>query len=133
MEGNTNNSTFLTEKEVFDQVVLLQKQLTENSPTSLNRLGDALCGARGEGDALSDDQVCEICKVFAAREETLNQMLHFYHKMYSDLKNEKAVAKIDPTVRQQFLDFVKETTTECDCSQSLPDFDKIWNTVFLGK
>ena len=86
-----NKDAVLTEKEIFDQIVSLQKQLTENSPTSLHRLGEALYDARGEGDGvqLSDDQVSEICKVFAQREETLNQMLRFYQSMYSDLKKEK--------------------------------------------
>ena len=89
MSENTNvtNKTVLTEKEVFDQIVLLQKQLNESPYTSLLHLQDALRGARGEEDDanLTDDQVSEICKVFAQREETLNQMLNLYRRMYDDL------------------------------------------------
>ena len=80
MSENTNvtDNTVLTEKEVFDQIVLLQKQLNESSYTSLYHL-------RGEDATLTDDQVSEICKVFAQREETLNQMLNLYRRMYDDL------------------------------------------------
>ncbi len=146
---NKNNcNTVLTEKEVFDQIVLLQSQLIDNSSTSLHRLGDALSDARGETeDALTDDQVSEICKVFSARETTLNQMLEFYHLMYSDLRKEKEEAKqAEPEseerkeLRREFLQFVKETTTAAAGAPTvagspalLPDFEEIWNTVFLGK
>ena len=137
----------LTEKEVFDQIVLLQSQLIDNSSTSLHRIGDALSDARGEADAMTDDQVSEICKVFSAREETLNQMLHFYHKMYNDLRKEKEDAKLaEPEseerqkLRREFLQFVKDTTTAAAGAPTvagspalLPDFEEIWNTVFLGK
>ena len=91
MTDNKTENAVLTEKEIFDQIVLLQKQLTENSSTSLYRLGEALYDARGEGEeaGLTDDQVSEICKVFAQREETLYRMLEFYRKMYDDCRNEK--------------------------------------------
>ena len=92
MTDNKTENAVLTEKEIFDQIVLLQKQLTENSSTSLYRLGEALCEARGEGEEarLTDDQVSEICTVFAQREETLGQMLRLYQGMYNDLKKRKA-------------------------------------------
>ena len=150
MSENTNvtDNTVLTEKEVFDQIVLLQKQLTENSPTSLHRLGEALYDARGEGEGakLTDDQVSEICKVFAQREETLYQMLNLYRRMYDDLQREKQEQK--KTVpesadqikrRKEFLDFVCHTTTVAAGASMgpapglLPDFEKIWKTVFLGE
>ena len=146
--NKTNSYTVLTEKEIFDQIVLLQAQLIDNSSTSLHRLGDALSDARGEAeDALTDEQVSEICKVFSAREETLNQMLRFYQGMYNDLKKEKQEKKqaepeseVDRERRKEFLAFVKETTIAVagapatpGCPGLLPDFDQIWNTVFLGK
>ena len=145
--NKTNSNTVLTEKEIFDQIVLLQSQLIDNSSTSLHRLGDALSDARGEADAMTDDQVSEICKVFSAREETLNQMLHFYHKMYNDLRKEKEDAKLAAPeseerqkLRREFLQFVKETTIAAAAAPTvagspalLPDFSEIWNTVFLGK
>ena len=99
--NNITNTTVLTEKEVFDQIVLLQKQLTENSPTSLHRLGEALYDARGEGEdaKLTDDQVSEICKVFAQREETLNQMLNLYQRMYNDIQKSKKNLKTSESKR----------------------------------
>ena len=95
MSENTNNNVVLTEKEIFDQIVLLQKQLTEQSPTSLHRLGEAIYDARGESEdgQLSDEQVANICAVFAQREETLHDMLELYKRMYSDLQQEKTSSK----------------------------------------
>lgn len=145
MTDNKTENAVLTEKEIFDQIVLLQKQLTENSSTSLYRLGEALYDARGEGEEarLTDDQVSEICKVFAQREETLGQMLRLYQGMYNDLKKEKQeVKKAEPESetatrrRKEFLKFVQDTTiATAGASQGvspgiLPDFDKIWKTVF---
>ena len=146
MEENTNNPAVLTEKEVFDQIVLLQKQLTENSFSSLHRLGEALSEACSEdgGACLTDDQVSEICKVFAQREETLNQMLGLYRSMYSDLKKEKQEEKkTEPESeeavnrRKEFLKFVHDTSiaiagaANMGAPAILPDFEKIWKTVFL--
>lgn len=74
----------LTTKEIFVQLTILQKQLTENSQTSLHRLGDAITSI-GEED---NDQVTEVCDVFKTRELTLLKMLEIYEKMYDDIQNE---------------------------------------------
>lgn len=144
MSENTNNAV-LTEREVFDQIVLLQKQLTENSPTSLHRLGEAIYEARGEGEEsqLTDDQVSDICAVFSQREETLNQMLAFYKDLYENLRKEKQETKrTEPESeasikrRKEFLRFVQDTTVATAAASEgaspglLPDFEKIWKTVF---
>ena len=91
MSENINENAVLTEKEIFDQIVLLQKQLTEQSPTSLHRLGEALYDARGEGEEAQLDysSVSSVCAVFSQREETLNQMLTAYRGMYADIQKEK--------------------------------------------
>ena len=138
MNENVNQNAVLTEKEVFDQIVLFQKQLTENSPTSLHRLGEAIYDARGGEDArISDEQVADICAVFSQREETLNQMLRLYQQMYNDLcqKGKKPESETEAMAqkRQQFLDFVRATTVGAEPSTKLPDFDHIWKTVFLGQ
>ena len=96
MSENTNNTVVLTEKEIFDQIVLLQKQLTEQSPTSLHRLGEAI------DDTRSDDQVANICAVFAQREETLHDMLELYKRMYSDVRQEKK--KDEPLTRDDKIE-----------------------------
>ncbi len=134
---NTNENAVLTEKEIFDQIVLLQKQLTEQSCTSLHRLGDAISDARGESEfgLISGEQVASICAVFAQREETLNQMLRMYQQMYNDLRQERLASAplSEDEKRAQFLDFVRATTVGAEPSTELPDFDHIWNTVFLGQ
>ncbi|MBR2018896.1 MAG: hypothetical protein IKA05_00680 [Clostridia bacterium] len=79
----------LTAKEIFIQLTILQKQLTENSQTSLHRLGDALSTLEGEeGDALPE-QIADICDVFKTRELTLLKMLEMYEKMYDDIQKEE--------------------------------------------
>ena len=139
---NTNQNAVLTEKEVFDQIVLLQKQLTENSPTSLHRLGEAISEARGESEfgVISGEQVASICAVFTQREETLREMLEIYKQMYHDFQQEKREQKMaEPESevvaqkRQQFLDFVRAVTVGADHGTKFPDFDHIWKTVYLGQ
>ena len=96
MENNINNNT-LTAKEIFDQIVKLQNQLTENHHTSLLRLDDAFCIIRGDLEENRKDissQIEPICSVFAQREETMRIMLEFYRRMYEDIQNEKA-SKVD--------------------------------------
>ncbi len=153
MSENTNVNIELGEKEVFDQIVLLQKQLTEmTATTSLHWLADALNSAHGEDceAQLSDDQVSEICTVFAQREETLNQMLNTYRKIYDDIqrakkeqrqeqKNAQPDSEEDMKRRKEFLKFVQDTTVatagaaQAHAPGMLPDFVKIWNEVFLRK
>ena len=112
MNDNTNQNAVLTEKEVFDQIVLLQKQLTEQSLTSLH----------------------------PQREGTLREILELYKQMYHDLQQEKREQKmaepeseIMAQKRQQFLDFVRATTVGAEPGTILPDFEKIWQSVFLGQ
>ena len=79
----------LTAKEIFAQLTILQKQLTENSQTSLHRLGDALSSLEGEDCEARFEQISEICDVFKTRELTLLKMLQMYEKMYDDVQNGK--------------------------------------------
>ena len=139
---NTNQNAVLTEKEIFDQIVLLQNQLTEHSTTSLYRLGEAISYAHGEGEdaQISDEQVANICAVFAQREETLREMLEFYKQMYNNLQQEKREQKMaEPESeafaqkRKEFLNFVRDTTAAAEPGTPVPDFDRIWKTVFLGQ
>jgi hypothetical protein len=142
MSENTNNNVVLTEKEIFDQIVLLQKQLTENSPTSLHRLGEAISNARGESEfgRISDEQVASICAVFTQREETLRDVMKLYERMYNNLQQDKREQKmaepeseIVAQKRKEFLDFVRAITVGAEPGTYLPDFDYIWKTVFLGQ
>ena len=79
----------LTAKEIFVQLTILQKQLTENSQTSLHRLGDALSSLEGEDCEARFEQIPEICDVFKTRELTLLKMLEMYERMYDDVQNEE--------------------------------------------
>ena len=77
----------LTSREIFAQLTILQKQLTENSQTSLHRLGDALSSLEGEENDAKYEQVAEICDVFKTRELTLFKLLEMYEKMYDDIQH----------------------------------------------
>ncbi len=77
----------LTAKEIFVQLTILQKQLTENSQTSLHHLGDALSSLEGEDCEARFEQISEICDVFNTRELTLLKMLKMYEKMYDDIQS----------------------------------------------
>ena len=84
----------LTAKDIFVQLTILQKQLTENSQTSLHRLGDAITSIGEEENEVRYEQVAEVCDVFKTRELTLQRMLEMYEKMYEDVQKEQA-KKVD--------------------------------------
>ena len=94
LEEEKMEETRLTAKDIFVQIALLQKQLTENSQTSLHRLGDALSSLEGEEGEARFEQIPEICDVFKTRELTLLKMLEMYEKMYDDVQHEE-VKKVD--------------------------------------
>ena len=89
LEDNKMEENKLTAKEIFVQLTILQKQLTENSQTSLHRLEDALSSLEGEDCEARFEQIPEICDVFKTRELTLLKMLEMYEKMYDDVQNEE--------------------------------------------
>ncbi len=79
-----------TAEEIFVQLTILQKQLTENSNTSLHHLGDAITSIGEEENEVRYEQVTEICDVFKTRELTLLKMLEMYEKMYDDIQQKEA-------------------------------------------
>ena len=86
---NITNEKELTEREIFEQIVALQKQLTENSNFSLHRLDDAISSmCSGDGEA-SVEQISEICNIFSQREHNIKLLIEFYNKMYDDVKKTK--------------------------------------------
>ncbi|MBE6566003.1 MAG: hypothetical protein E7659_02730 [Ruminococcaceae bacterium] len=94
MSNNTNNQSEqkvngITEQQIFEQITLLQKQLTENSYTSLHRLGDAISSIGEEENEARYEQVTEVCDVFKTRELTLLKMLEMYERMYADIQKAK--------------------------------------------
>ncbi len=89
LEEENMEENRLTAKEIFVQLTILQKQLTENSNTSLHRLGDAITSIGEEESDVRYEQVAEVCDVFKTRELTLLKMLEMYEKMYDDIQNEE--------------------------------------------
>ena len=89
----------LTAKDIFVQITELQRQLTENSYTSLHRLSDAISSLESDSNENENrwEQITEICDVFKTRELTLLKMLELYEKMYNDIQTEKTnEQKIEP-------------------------------------
>ena len=108
----------LTEREIFEQIVALQKQLTENNTHSLHRLGDVIDGVYSTENETGNEQVSEVCNVFAMREHNLRLILDFYVKMYDDVRK---------TDEERKADLIKSTFSELSSkikSLELPD-DKL--------
>lgn len=103
--------------------------------------------SKGPGDLGAQGVAQGIADVIRCRETTNQQLIAFYQNMYNDLRKEKEDAKLaEPEseerqkLRREFLQFVLETTTAAAGAPTvagspalLPDFEEIWNTVFLGK
>ena len=87
LEDKKMEENKLTAREIFTQITILQKDLTENSQTSLHRLGDTISTLESEGVEATYEQVSEICDVFKTRELTLLKMLEMYEKMYEDVQS----------------------------------------------
>lgn len=84
-EMSANISKPLTAREIFEKIVELQKQLTENSYNSLHRLDDSISSICEDENEERFEQISEVCSVFKMRETTLIKMLELYEKMYNDL------------------------------------------------
>ena len=90
LEENKMEENKLTSREIFVQLTVLQKQLTENSQTSLHRLSDAITSIGEEENEARYAQIAEVCDVFKTRELTILKMLEMYEKMYEDVQNEES-------------------------------------------
>ncbi len=85
-EENKMMDNILTTREIFEQITILQKQLTENSFQSLHRLSDSIDSIKENEESMEDD-VSSVCGVFATREAIFMKMLEFYERMYDDIVN----------------------------------------------
>ena len=115
-EKMSNNTNGLTAKEIFAQITLLQKQLTDENAMPLFHLSDAVTAiARTEEDADAtvgtEQQITEVCSVFKARETTLLKLLEMYEKMYADIQIAKKVELIK-NIRLSTLQDMKEFYSE---------------------
>lgn len=71
--------------------------------------------------------------IVRCRETTSQKLLDFYGQMVKELKPSNESAKDEAKLRGDFLAFVRDTTVCADSGATLPDFEKIWHTVYHGK
>ena len=115
-EIKTENN--LTEREIFEQIVALQKQITENNANSLHRLGDVIDSACADENDARSEQVSEICNVFSQREHNLKIMLEFYIKMYENVRKNDEERKAD-LIKNAFSEIASKIN-----NSDLPSEDK---------
>lgn len=72
----------LTKREIFEQIKILQKELTESTSATLAALNDTVAA---EGGKEEEGNVSELCTAFMMHEENIEKMLKFYEKMYDDI------------------------------------------------
>ena len=106
----------LTEREIFEQIVSLQKQITENNTHSLHRLGDVIDSVYSTESETGNERVSEVCNVFSQREHNLKIMLEFYMKMYEDARISDEERKAD-LIKNAF----SEITAKIKSSDLPPD------------
>ncbi len=131
--------------EIMEQIKMLREQLNSNY-NALYRLTDAvndIYGNENECDTEEDrgSSVDVLCSAFKEREKTLNKMLDFYIELYNEAYQNQR--ETDPDLaekRKQFLKFVMDTSIAINgavvCEETaptLPNFEGIWKTVYLGK
>ena len=137
----SNNTNELTAKEIFAQITLLQKQLTDENAIPLFHLSDAVTAiARTEEDADAtvgtEQQITEVCSVFKARETTLLKLLEMYEKMYADIQIAKKVELIK-NIRLSTLQDMKEFYSEDELLERadtiLYDISNLCKDIYLTK
>ena len=118
----------LTEREIFKQIVALQKQITENSANSLHRLGDVIDSVYSTESETGNEQVSEVCNVFSQREHNLKIMLEFYIKMYEDVRknNEERKANLIKNVVSELSSKIKDLELPDD---KLPTLGEITEAI----
>ncbi len=114
MENKIENK--LTEREIFEQIVALQKQITENGNNSLYRIGDVIDSVYSTENETGNEQVSEVCNVFSQREHNLKIMLELYIKMYEDARISDEERKAD-LIKNAF----SEITAKIKSSDLPPD------------
>ena len=135
MEENKNIT--VAEKEQNDQPTVayilgqIEKIFADNKhiQEALAKLENVR--SEGPGDLGAQAKAQGIADVVKCRETTNQQMLRFYEKLYDDIKPK--TDEHEQKLRKQFLDFVRDTTVAADAGSILPDFEKIWKAVYLGR
>ena len=146
MSNNTNNQSEqkvngITEQQIFEQITLLQKQLTDENAIPLFHLSDAVTAiARTEEDADAtvgtEQQITEVCSVFKARETTLLQLLMMYEKMYADIqiaKKMELIRNVRLSTLQDMKEFYSEEELVERADSVLRDVSLLCNDIYLTK
>ena len=137
----SNNTNELTAKEIFAQITLLQKQLTDENAIPLFHLSDAVTAiARTEEDADAtvgtEQQITDVCSVFKARETTLLKLLEMYERMYADIQIAKKIELIK-NIRLSTLQDMKEFYSEDELLERadsvMYDISTLCNDIYLTK
>ena len=146
MSNNTNNKSEqkvngITEQQIFEQITLLQKQLTDENAIPLFHLSDAvtaIANTEEDADAAAgkEEQITEVCSVFKARETTLLQLLMMYEKMYADIQIAKKIELIK-NIRLSTLQDMKEFYSEDELLERadsvLSDVSLLCTDIYLTK
>ena len=146
MSNNTNNKpeqkvNEITEQQIFEQITLLQKQLTDENAIPLFHLSDAVTAiARTEEDADAtvgtEQQITDVCSVFKARETTLLKLLEMYEKMYADIQIAKKIELIK-NIRLSTLQDMKEFYSEDELLERadsvMSDISLLCHDIYLTK
>lgn len=103
------------EEKAFTADIL--KRIGEVTTVNGNKFAGDI-GARSKGMALE--------ALANQHGQTSRKLIDFYLGMVNELKPPKE----PKTNRAEFLDFVKDCTAAAGPGATLPDFEKIWNTMF---
>ena len=136
-----NNTNELTAKEIFAQITLLQKQLTDENAMPLYHLSnavEAIAGTEEDVDATAgkEQQITEVCSVFKARETTLLKLLEMYEKMYADIqiaKKSELIKNIRLSTLQDMKEFYSEDELLERADSVLSDVSLLCNDIYFAK
>lgn len=145
------NNTANTQEVKEETAIVKEAPAAENPASSKYTLDYALQQlemVREEEKAFTADILKRICEVKSSDAEygdigaqskgmalqalaeehgqTARKLIDFYLEMVNELKPPKELR----TNRAEFLDFVKDCTAAAGPGAALPDFEKIWNTMF---
>ena len=82
-----SNNVMLTSREIFDQVVALQNELSSNPAHSMKNFSDAVRAyCENDNEEREAGDISEISSAFIQREVTFQKMLDLYQRMYQDAK-----------------------------------------------
>ena len=140
--GMLQKTNEITVEVVLSQITKLQEQLVslKEMNDTLFLIDDAEEFENGEPTKVVNADVAlakieAVKSAYEEREKTLNSLLDFYKSIYNDLQQEKKKAEpmSEEERRAQFLNFVHKTTVGASAGSLLPNFEKIWKTVYLGQ